>query len=99
MRNEVSFAWRQEYWDIYGPFSVVKDIRVNNSMKIVQRFNFSYPDATSLNVWFRARILKYSTFHARCKILLQNISDKLLSGLFCGTDLHASEIQKLRICH
>ena len=27
MRNELNFAWRKEYWDIYiyGPFCVVKD--------------------------------------------------------------------------
>ena len=46
MRNEVDFAWRKEYWDIYGSFCVVKDIRVNNSMETVQGFNLNYPNAT-----------------------------------------------------
>ena len=46
MRIEMNFAWPKEYWDIYDPFCVVKDIRVNNSMEIVQGFNLNYPDAT-----------------------------------------------------
>ena len=46
MRNEVNFAWRKEYWDIYGSFCVVKDVRVNNSMETVQGFNLNYPNAT-----------------------------------------------------
>ena len=46
MRNEVDFAWRKEFWDIYGSFCVVKDIRVNNSMETVQGFNLNYPNAT-----------------------------------------------------
>ena len=46
MRNEVDFAWRKEYWNIYGSFCVVKDIRVNNTIETVQGFNLNYPGAT-----------------------------------------------------
>lgn len=46
MQNKVNFAWCKEYWDIYAPFCVVKDIRVNNSMEVVQGFNSNCPDAT-----------------------------------------------------
>ena len=46
MRNEVDFAWRKEYWDIYGSSCVVKDTKVNNSMETIQEFDLNYLNAT-----------------------------------------------------